>query len=122
MKRKRVEDDQDDGKPLGDWVLVSYHCYYGVSFNFVVRVQGKPQADSHPTSARDQAYRWNSYHAARKFQNAHPQLRGYVILNLGLIERQAAEQREIREEWIAGKHKAPAPPSPRSRGPPKPSR
>jgi hypothetical protein len=118
MNRKRVEVDDDDDKPLGGWVLASWHCYWSLSVNFVASAKGKPQADWHPTSDRMQAYRWNSYHAARKFQNTHPQLRGYVILNLELIERQAVEQREIHEEWINGKTKTPAPPSPRSRDPP----
>lgn len=102
----------------GAWVLASWHCYYSVSLNFVVRVEGKPQPDWHPTSARDQAYRWNSYHAARKFQKAHSQLRGYVILNLTQIEEQATVQREAREEWI---NRDKSEPPPRSRSPPQKS-
>lgn len=97
MARK---DDDDDDSPPGDWVLATYHCYWSVQLNFVVKVDGKPKGDWWPTSDRLSAYRWNSYHAARKFQRTHSHLRGYVILNLSAIERQCAEQRVIDDEWV----------------------
>lgn len=103
-RRPAADDGQEEGE--GAWVLATYHCYYSVQLLFVVRGGGKPMADWHPTSARDQAYRWNSYHAARKFQRTHTQLRGYVILNLSELEQQAEAQREIREEWIRGSRSA----------------
>jgi len=102
--KKHDLDDDDDQQP-GAWVLATYHCYHSLSINFVVRVKGKPQADWHPTSARHEAYRWNSYHAARKFQSTHSQLRGYIIMNLSVIEKQAEEQRQVHEEWINNREK-----------------
>jgi len=94
------DDDDDDDKPRGHWVLASYHCYWSVSLNFVASVKGKPRPDWHCTSDRMQAYRWNSYHAARKFQRTHKKLRGYVILNLTELEQRAEQQRQDYEEWI----------------------
>lgn len=99
--KKPRKDDDDDDAPLGEWVLVTYHCYYSVQLMFVVKVDGKPQANWWPTSACHKAYRWNSYHAARKFQRSNPCLRGYVILNLAEIEKQCEEQRRIDDEDIA---------------------
>jgi len=97
---RKHDDDDDDDKRRGDWVLASYHCYWSVSLNFVASVKGKPRPDWHCTSDRMQAYRWNSYHAARKFQRAHRKLRGYVILNLTELEQRAEQQRQDYEEWI----------------------
>jgi hypothetical protein len=107
----RHDDDDDDDTPPGAWVLASWHCYHSLSVNFVVKVDGKPRPDWHSTSARHEAYRWNSYHAARKFQKAHRKLRGYIILNLSVIEQQAEQQRQDYEEWIY-RDREPAPPVP----------
>lgn len=99
-RRKPTDDDDDDDGPAGAWVLASWHCYWSLSVNFVANVDGRPRPDMHCTSDRQSAYRWNSYHAARKFQRGHRKLRGYVILNLSLIEQQAEQQRQDYEEWI----------------------
>lgn len=90
-------DDDDDDTPPGPWVLATYHCYWSVEIHFVVDVDGKPRADWAATNHRNSAYRWASYHAARKYQRAHPQLRGYVVLNLSAIEEQCARSRAIKE-------------------------
>jgi hypothetical protein len=97
---KRHNDDDEDDEPRGDWVLALFVCLFSTDLRFVVEVEGKPKADWWPTSARHQAYRWNSYHAARKFQRAHPHLRGYVILNLTEIEQRYREHKVAEEEWI----------------------
>lgn len=100
-KNTKRQPDDDDGQNSGDWVLAVYHCTYSVTLSFVVQVGGRPRADYHDTTVRYQAYRWNSYHAARKFQRSHPHLRGYIILNLTALEQHHQAARQIREEWIA---------------------
>lgn len=106
----RNDDDDDDDVPLGAWVLVTYKVMHSVELLFLGAVDGKPRADLGPTWCRTMAYRWNSYHAARKFQRSHPALRGYVILNLSAIEEQAERQREVKEERLAAlKAAAPIP-------------
>lgn len=108
-------DDVDDDTPLGAWVLATYHCYWSVAIHFVVEVEGKPRHDWGATSERHQAYRWQSYHAARKFQRSHPELGGYVILNLTEIENQCARQREFKEQRARQQAETPQPVPPRDR-------
>lgn len=98
----RRNDDDDEDAPLGDWALAVFYVRWSVSVSFVVAKDGRPQADYWPTSQPREAFRWKSYHAARKFQRSHPHLRGYVIVNLSEWERQSEENRRIDDEWVNG--------------------
>jgi hypothetical protein len=97
--------EEDEGPP-GAWVLASYHLtHWNASLSFVLGKDGQPKADWHDTSSPSDAYRWNSYHAARKFQRAHPKLEGYVILNLTELQQRTERQRAAREDWIHGRRR-----------------
>lgn len=95
-----LDDDDLDDKPQGAWVLARYCFRYTVSLHFVVEVKGRPQADWHTTSEPGQAYRWNSYQAARKFQRTHRRLRGFKILNLAALHQHSQDVDRTEEEWI----------------------
>jgi len=77
-----------------DFCLATWHCYFHAELHFVYNKDGKPALDFHPVSSLHDAYRWNSYHAARKFQRKYPQLAGYMVCNLSAIRRQCQAERE----------------------------
>lgn len=91
----------DDDREPGDWALATWHCYYHAELHFVYNNHGKPGVEWHPTSSLMDAYRWNSYHAARKWQKANPRFRGYIIVNLRAIKAQCQRQRQIDEERLS---------------------
>lgn len=85
----------DDEAPVGEWTLATWHCYFHAELHFVYNDDGKPGEGWNPTSSIQDAYRWNSYHAARKWQRSHRRFRGYIIVNLRAIKEQCERQREI---------------------------
>lgn len=90
----------DDDTPQGDWVIAAFVVRYSVRVVFVCEHDGRPAIDWHATSEVNQAYRWNSYHAARKFMKAHDRLSGYEILNLSEMIRASEEHDRAEEAWL----------------------
>lgn len=78
-----------------EWVIATWHIFHGAQLMFVAAREDKPFVEGHTTSAHYQAFKWNSYHAARKFQKAHAKLDGYIVCNLSEMRRQAAAVKTI---------------------------
>ncbi len=89
--REEIEHEGDE------WVIGTWHVYYGVELHALVDRDGRPWAEGWPGADVFRWYRWRSYHAARKFQRSHPQLEGYVIVNLSALQRQCRERKERDE-------------------------
>lgn len=87
--------EAEEHERVGEWVLATWHCYNDVRLFFVPEIDGRPMANYWPTDYPSQAYRWNSYHAARKYRATHPRLAGYIIVNLQAIKDQCERQRKI---------------------------
>lgn len=78
-----------------EWVLACWCANSECILEFVMSIAGKPNLSFCPTREIWRAYKWRSWHAARKFQKAHRVIAGYAVWNLSEIRRQADNQREI---------------------------
>lgn len=74
---------------LARWIV-----NYDVKLVFVESWLGKPRVSNLGTTHFHEAYRWNSYHAARKYQRSHQALAGYTVFNLTELEGKAKEASE----------------------------
>lgn len=90
--------DDDGNKRPGDFVLARWTYSYYVQLTFVESYEGKPHIGYLGSTRPTEAYRWNSYHAARKYQRAHPSLSGYVVFNLELLKVMAQKADKSLEE------------------------
>ncbi len=89
---------RDDDCEEKDWALARWLWRYNVGLLFVPMIESKPRPDVGARVDPVMAYRWRSYHAARKYQRAHPELAGYMVVNLTRIFKasEALDDERIR--------------------------
>lgn len=78
-----------------EFVLARWHFDSGAHLIFVEAWNGRPMINHFGAFSVSMAYRWKSYHAARKYQRAHPSLYGYVVFNLTELEGKAKEAKDL---------------------------
>lgn len=101
-----MADDQDDQAPDDDqaeWVLARWVVRYGVELMAVRSYKDRPCPQSGCAADTFTWHRWNSYHAARKYQRSHPSLTGYMVCNLSAITAasraaDAAKEKVVQQE------------------------
>lgn len=83
------EPGEQDFFVLAEWHAPLWH----VQLFFLLDVDDRPRPDWASTPDGTRAYKWHSYHAAKKFLREHSlELKGYFVCNLSKINR----------EWKAG--------------------
>lgn len=84
-------------KGYGDWVIATWTIYYDARLHFVARINGEPHVLCRTTTCAHDAYGWNSYHAARKYQREHSALEGYIVVNLAECRKQSELVKALEE-------------------------
>jgi hypothetical protein len=90
----------DQAKYEDAFVIATWHAQMHVELHFIIRKEDKPRPDYVPEPYPHKAYKWNSYHAARKYLREHEELKGYIIVNLRTIY----EQRDAVEAFYSRHH------------------
>lgn len=80
-----------------EFVLARWHFDNGAKLIFVEAWNGKPMINHFGAVGYYMAYKWNSYHAARKYQKAHPCLAGYTVFNLTELQAKASAAKDALE-------------------------
>jgi hypothetical protein len=93
MSKDNDQADDDQEGP-DEWVIAGWKYSYAVELLFVRHRELKPDSSGWLCTIAFDAYRWKSYHAARKFQRAHPILQHCQVMNLSEIRRLCELRRE----------------------------
>jgi hypothetical protein len=89
--------DQADETAVGEFVLARWAVGYELKLFFVSEWEGKPAPGMMNMPAIHNAYKWRSYHAARKYQRSHPCLQGHEIMDLNRIRESVKVANEAHE-------------------------